>query len=156
MYKDLIGIFTPGLLAAVMVLFFAMPGFCQDNINSSGLRVRIFPIPQTMALIPMSISFNGVSDSNSDSFSASSSIYLEDSEKSVSKELQDFLLPPTGFSGHLNRIKAYLFQYINLAGTNIDDMDIGSQDNGDDKDISLEFQADVTDLSGALFIVMKL
>ncbi len=166
MYLNYVSRFLSGfLLILTLIILTGNPGFCQDRIGSNlfGPGFHILPITSALMEMPMPISFNGISGTSS---------YSDTREKMGKNGIPGnrvragvrFSMPTAGINAGLARIRNSLFRYIQdsgpggqgdvLAVDESEDFETGSAiDTGD---ISLEFQADITDMSGALFFVMKI
>ncbi len=154
------------LIPALIVLA-AVPAFGQDNeiVNVSGFRIQVFPFPQSLAGIPMHISFNGTSGAPFNSGAADASTFTPVPGLS-SREPQ----PPDDINAHLSRFRTYLFQYLDVAkpasagfatdtfSETMIDYRTGPEagPGEDDQGVSLKIQADVSDKSGALVFVIKI
>ncbi len=147
------------MIPALIVLA-AVPAFGQDkkNVNLSGFRIQVFPFPQSLAGIPMHISFNGTSET-------ADPLPLKKSSPPGSGLISNEPQPPDDFNTHLSRFRAYLFQYLEVAnpepdtysGTAIDSgIDFGPGSGKEDQGVSLKIQADISDKSGALIFVLKI
>ncbi|MDD9305071.1 MAG: hypothetical protein HUK40_23125 [Desulfobacter sp.] len=141
-----------------MIAFSTLSGHCQDRGENSapGFRVRIFPIPRSLVQSPMPISFNGMSELgyNLKSFSGVST-----KQRMVPDSFSR--LSPLGLTRGLTHIKAYLRHYLNLPDLNsnqatLNAYPLASEHKIQEDRLSLEFQADVSDLSGALLFVLKI
>ncbi len=153
--------FNPGLLIIFVMIpalmeFSASPGLCQESLKASpDFRVRIYPVSQALTQLPMPISFNGVSGSSE----ASTPTEVVDGPTT---QIQRRSGESGSISTGLTRIRAYLFQYIQLGTSAIsvpnmnDYIPAGIEKDNAGKEYSLEFQADIEDLSGALLFVMKI
>ncbi len=148
-------------LMPFVIIFVSAQAFAQDDkiINVSGFSIQVFPFPQSLAEMPMRISFNG----SSGAADASAKIPTPVSGLS-SNELQ----LPDDLNIHISRFCAYLFQYLEVASpaspgfatdifTAMPDYQTGP-DAGPEEDqgVSLKIQADISEKSGALIFVMKI
>ena len=154
----------PGLLIIFLMIPALMSvstgtGLCQDSLNGEipGFRLRVFPISQALAQIPMPISFNGISGHTQSFDQADADAGLSvDGKTDIETTKEETSVRLTG-------IRAYLFQYIQLSALssytprlNLSRESSGSGNKNYDNEYSIEFQADVKDLSGALLFVMKI
>lgn len=163
MYRELVfRYFIRCCLISAMSVAFTGIGFCQDLIvpyvMSSGFRV--LPITRALTEMPMPISFNGISNTG-----LYSGIPDEHGENQIHKEGfrtgVRLSMQAAGINAGLARLRNSLFQYIQVSGPDVSGASDFPNvlDDGSAKvpgDICLEFQADIADMSGALFFVMKI
>jgi len=166
MYLNYVSRFFLGVwLMLTLIMLTGNSGFCQDRIASNlfGSDFHILPITRALMEMPMPISFNGISGARS---------YSKNLEKMGKNGMRGdrvragvrFSMPTAGINAGLARIRNSLFRYIRVSGPGrqgdvlpvdeLEDFETGSA--VDTGDLSLEFQADITDMSGALFFVMKI
>lgn len=155
-----------GVIMALMTLL-ALPCSAEDGVlpgktsfSSGELKfgVRIYPITRALSEKPMDISFHGRSGNDL------AAAPRENSSRSLETiSPGDVIEPsaPIGFNDHLDRIHAYLFQYISIepSVSNLDikqgySMGITTAEQRDR--ISFEIQADPSDLSGGLVFIMPI
>jgi hypothetical protein len=149
-----------------MIVALSIPAFAQENkiVNISGVSIQVFPFPQSLAGMPMRISFNGDSGA-SDSSGTNPPAPVHDLSSNEP-------LPPDDLSTHLSRFRAYLFQYLDMAGpasaglagdtfTAVPDYQNGPDTTSEPgseqgQGVSVKIQADVSEKSGALIFVLKI
>jgi len=127
-------------------------GAPAENL-SSDTRLRLLSMPIAIAAMPMNISFHGKSGSISDAGD-----WAVNRRIAMGLEANGTGLGPLpGFNDHLARIQSFLLKYVTI-GTHSADTPLPalSMEGDTNKKISLEFQAGLTDLSGAVFIVMQI
>lgn len=164
MYRRLVSrVFTGFWLISALILAANRPGFCQDRMDSNllGPGFHILPITRALMEMPMPISFNGTrANPHSEIRHEMGQNGIQGSEIRSGVRLS---MPTAGISAGLARIRNSLFRYIQVSGPNgPGDVSAAGGIGGeigfrpDTHDITLEFQADITDMSGALFFVMKI
>jgi hypothetical protein len=148
-------------LILAVILFIPAQAFAQDNkiVNGSGFSVQVFPLPQSLAGMPMRISFNGTSGASD---------APEETPVSVSGFSSTKPQPPDDLNNQLSRFRTYLFQYLDVTGPTsagiitdafsaVPDSQTGSGEvPANDQGVSLKIQADVSEKSGALVFVIKI
>jgi len=166
MYRNFAFRFFPGLwLILALILVTNRPGECEDHMDSSffGPGFHILPITRALMEMPMPISFNGISRANPQ-FEIRNEMGENGIQGDGVRAGVRLSMPAAGINTGLARIRNTLFRYIQVSGL-CDPGDISAADGFDDLetgsgagtgDITLEFQADITDMSGALFFVMKI
>ncbi len=154
-------------VSMAQLILFAPPCSAEDGVapgktsfTPGELRfgVRIYPITRELVEKPMDISFHGRSDND----------HVESSRENSSGSMEtispgDAIGPsaPIGFNDHLDRIHAYLFQYISITPS-VSNLDIKQGyslgiSTAEQRDrISFEIQADPSDLSGGLVFIMPI
>lgn len=163
MYSNLVSrCFTVFCLILLLIPLGSRPGFCQDRSgsNSFGPGFHILPITRELAQMPMPISFNGISSANP---------YSQNNNNLGGTGMQSnrvlagvrLSMPAPGINAGLSRIRKGFFKYIQVAGPDLPGKEFTSAEYGtgpvgDTGDITLEIQADITDMSGALFLIMKI
>ncbi|WDP88420.1 MAG: hypothetical protein HUN04_01130 [Desulfobacter sp.] len=151
-----------GVGAAVIFLaLWTCPGFCKDEqeaVRSAGSGFHIMALTRAVTEVPMFISFNGISDR----FASRGAGEPVTGRPAVRLPLSG---SGSGIVARLAKFKNCLFQYIQVSGMKeISGPGIGfpaaavpgSEGSGSAGDISLEFQADMADKSGALLFVFQL
>ncbi len=147
-------------LIPFVIIFISAQAFGQDNkiVNVSGFSIQVFPFPQSLAGMPMRISFNGTSGAADASTKTPTPVPgLSSSEPQ----------PPDDMNTHLSRFRTYLFQYLDVtspASATDSFSDIMTEYSthfqtgpGDgDQGVSVKIQADVSEKSGALIFVIKI
>ncbi len=135
-----------------------VPGKTSFTPGELKFGVRIYSITRALAEKPMNISFHGRSGND----------HVESSRENSSGSMEtisrgDAIGPsaPIGFNDHLDRIHAYLFQYISIAPSvsnlNIkQEYSMGINTAEQRGRISFEIQADPSDLSGGLVFIMPI
>lgn len=155
-------IFLISLITTVWVIMVAAlsEGICQEGreLSPGGTGFGILPITRALTEMPMPISFHG--STHDDPYLSPADSAGRPGKSDGHAQIRLPLAAP-GLNAQLNRFRGFLFRYIQVApseplvsGTS--EFDYPEKSVSAANDISLEFQADITDLSGALFIVMKL
>lgn len=143
------------VLIPVLIAFSAVPSRSQDNeaAISSGFRIQVFPIPQSVTHTHMPISFHGRVD-----------------EGRLAGDDEAMELPDPGggteTSGTaMSRFRANLFQLLHTAVPVFDAGAVNPVETmpgirthpaAESSGLSLEIQADIDEQSGALLFVMKI
>ncbi|MCG8635523.1 MAG: hypothetical protein MI863_16940 [Desulfobacterales bacterium] len=142
-----------------MIFFAAVPALGQDSktVSVSGIRIQVFPFPQSLADMHMRISFNGSSG-------AAGAPSRAKAPGPVSGLSPTGPQPPDDMN---TRLRAYLFQYLDVtapaasADTFSETLpeyrpDLQTGPGEEEQGVSVKIQADVTEKSGALLFVMKI
>ena len=161
-------------LVMAQVTLLSIPCLAQDHIapgkasftpGELKFGVRIYPITRELVEKPMEISFHGRSGNHHDDLRSD---HLESSGENSSGSMEiisrgDAIGPsaPIGFNDHLDRIHAYLFQYISITPS-VSNLGIkqgysmGTKIAKQRDHISFKIQADPSDLSGGLVFIMPI
>ncbi len=155
-------------LCLVMVLtVFSIPCLAKDSAVSGELKfgVRFYPSTQALVEKSMDISFHGRVDNSQGDFRSDDVDLSMKNDSNAMKIISsgDVVSPsaPIKFHDHLDRIHAYLFQYISInpsfPGLDIkQEYSLGTRKSEQKDSISFEILADPSDLSGGLVFIMPI
>jgi hypothetical protein len=142
------------VISAAIIVGLALPSFAwESEIESSKnlkFSVRIFSIPESMGLKNMSFSYNGNTAPNKNT-RENEPVFME--EGALGRHLvesSDKQLMFNGLNSRIREFGAFLLRYIKVDGSTA-----GIKE-ARDQNISLEFQSNQSDLSGAILFTLNI
>lgn len=137
----------------LLILFFPLPCMAQDGFT--GFRLLVSPLPGSLAGLPMEISFNG---------SARDKRQMEPPGRIPGEVSGPVLFQETsslsGTDRPFARFQDYMLKYVTIttpvSGEEMFENTATGVEGKSSEKISLEVQAGLAELSGALFIVLQL